>query len=98
METTPPNPSAEATPLSALATPRRRRRTPENENVRFFLPKTGSSQSKPELGQEVANESEALIEALKSGQPFYTVTVWKAVAEANGGTNPVIVKEALVRT
>lgn len=88
----------EPTPRAAVASARRRRRTQENENVRIFLPKTGSTQAKPELGQEMTSEGEALIEALKSGQPFYTVTTWKARAEANGGGNPIIVKEALVRT
>jgi hypothetical protein len=77
---------------------RRRKRGQDNSNVRFFLPKTGSSSTKPELGQEMTSESAALIEALKSGQPFYSVTTWKAVAEVNGETNPIIVKEPLVKT
>ena len=42
----------------------------------------------------MASEGEALIEAFRSGQPFYTVTVWKAVPEVNGG-NPVIMKQAV---
>jgi len=49
------------------------------------------------LGQEMANEGEALIEALKSGQPFFAVAVWKSVPEVNGGGNPVIVKQAVVQ-
>jgi hypothetical protein len=56
--------------------------------------KPGSSPDKPELGQEMASEGEALIEAFRSAQPFYTVTAWKAVPEVNGG-NPVIVKQAM---
>jgi hypothetical protein len=76
----------------------RRKRTDENANIRFFLPKPGSSAAKPELGQEMVNESEVLIEALKSGQPFFTVTAWKATPQVNGGSNPIIVKEALART
>jgi hypothetical protein len=47
----------------------------------------------PECGQEMASEGEALIEAFRTGQPFYTLTAWKAVPEVNGG-NPVIVKQA----
>ena len=72
----------------------RRRRNGNDASLRYFLIKPGSSPAKPELGQEVASEGEALIEAFKSGQPFYTVTAWKAVPEVNGG-NPVIVKQAV---
>lgn len=74
----------------------RRRRNGKDLNLRYFLIKPGSSPAKPELGQEVASEGEALIEAFKGGEPFYTVTVWKAVSEVNGG-NPVIVKQAIAQ-
>ena len=46
----------------------------------------------------MANEGEALIEAFKSGQSFYTLTAWKAATEVNGGGSPVIVKQAVART
>ena len=85
-------------PLAArsegASAPRRRRNGNDANNLRYFLVKPGSSPTKPELGQEMASEGEALIEAFKSGQPFYTVTAWKAVPEVNGG-NPVIVKQAI---
>ena len=68
-----------------------------SENVRFFLPKTGSSSEKPELGQEMASEGEALVQAFKSGQVFYTLVAWKAVPEINGN-EPKIVKQALSRS
>jgi hypothetical protein len=74
----------------------RRRRNGNDPNLRYFLVKPGSSPTKPELGQEMASEGEALIEAFKSGQPFYTLTAWKAVPEVNGG-NPVIVKQAIAQ-
>jgi hypothetical protein len=74
----------------------RRRRNGNDANLRYFLVKPGSSPAKPELGQEMASEGEALIEAFKSGQPFYTVTAWRAVPEVNGGS-PVIVKQAIVQ-
>jgi len=45
----------------------------------------------------MASEGEALIEAFKSGQQFYTLTVWKAAPEVNGGGSPVIVKQAVVQ-
>ena len=74
----------------------RRRRNGNDASLRYFLIKPGSSPARPELGQEMASEGEALIEAFKSGQPFYTVTAWKAVPEVNGG-NPVIVKQAIAQ-
>ena len=40
----------------------------------------------------MASEGEALIEAFKNGQPFYTLTTWKAAPEMSGGS-PVIVKQ-----
>jgi hypothetical protein len=76
----------------------RGKRSAANEgNLRYFLPKAGSSPAKPELGQEMASEGEALIEAFRNGQQFYTLTAWKAVPEVNG-KSPVIVKQALART
>ena len=48
------------------------------------------------FGQEMASEGEALIEAFRTGQPFYTLTAWKAVPEVNGGS-PVIVKQAVAQ-
>ena len=75
----------------------RRRRNGNDANFRYFLVRAGSSPVKPELGQEMASEGEALIEAFRTGQPFYTLTEWKAVPEVNGG-NPVIVKQAVALT
>ncbi len=74
METNVPNNSAEPASRSAGGTnARRRHRNGSDPNLRYFLPKSGSSPAKPELGQEMASEGEALIEALKSGQTFFTV-------------------------
>jgi len=85
-------------PLAAKAdganTPRRRRNG-NDANLRYFVVKPGSSPAKPELGQEMASEGEALIEAFRTGQPFYTLTAWKAVPEVNGSSNPVIVKQVV---
>jgi hypothetical protein len=75
---------------------RRRRWEMTSENVRYFLPKAGGASEKPELGQEVASEGEALVQAFKSGQVFYTLVAWKAVPEINGN-EPKIVKQALSR-
>ena len=76
-------------------TPRRRRNSNDAPG-RYFLMKPGSSPAKPELGQEMTSEGEALIEAFRTGQPFYTLTAWKAVPEVNGGS-PVIVKQAVAQ-
>ena len=98
METNAPNSSAQPASRSVGGTnARRRHRNGSDPNLRYFLPKSGSSSAKPELGQEMANEGAALIEALKSGQTFFTVAVWKSVPEVNGGGNPVIVKQAVVQ-
>jgi hypothetical protein len=98
METRPgtggPPPPAGA---GAVAAQTRRRRLSTDDDVRYFLPKPGSTPDKPELGRETASEGEALIEALKCSQPFYALTVWKAATEVNGGGHPVIVKQALKR-
>src|SRR6267143_1533496 len=74
----------------------RRRRNGDDPNLRYFLLKPGSSPVKPELGQEMASEGEALIEAFRAGQPFYTLAAWKAIPEVNG-SNPVIVKQAVAQ-
>lgn len=83
-------------PLAATRAERRRRSSAAGENARYFLPKTGSSPDRPELGQEVANEGEALVQAFKNGQVFYTVLAWKAVPEMNGD-EPKIVREVHTR-
>jgi len=69
----------------ATATPRRRRRgAAAGERVRYFLPKPGSSSQKPELGEEAASEAEALVEAFRGPQLFYTLVAWNSVPELNG--------------
>ena len=76
-----------------LARPKRRRNA-NSVPLRYFLLKAGSSAARPELGQEVASEAEALIEAFRTGQSFYTVAAWKAVPEVSEGS-PTIVKQCL---
>jgi len=80
------------------ASTRRKRRNGNETSLRYFLPKAGCSTGTPELGEEVASEGEALIQAFKTGQPFYTLAAWKAVPEVNGGGSPVIVKQAAARS
>jgi len=97
METKTPDSSAMPATTSVGGTnTRRRHRNGSDPNLRYFLPKSGSSPAKPELGQEMASKGEALIEAFKNGQPFYTLTTWKAAPEMRGGS-PVIVKQAVAQ-
>ena len=83
------SPSAPGNPVKRS---RRRRGSSAEERVRYFLPKAGSLSERPELGQEAASEGEALVEALKSGQVFYSVVAWRAVPQMNG-TEARIVKQ-----
>jgi hypothetical protein len=76
---------------------RRRRWEMSPADVRYFLPKTGTSLEHPELGREIPSENEALLESFRSSQPFYTLVAWKAVPEMEEGA-PKIVKEALKRS
>ncbi len=86
----------EATVGSSERNGRKRRWEMTGENIRYVLLTSGASSERPELGQEMASEGEALVQAFKSGQVFYTVVVWKAVPEINGN-EPKIVKQALNR-
>jgi hypothetical protein len=74
----------------------RRRWEMSSADVRFFLPKAGSSPEKPELGREVTNEGEALVESFKANQPFYTLVLWKATHEFDG-EDTKIVKQVVAR-
>src|SRR6516225_1749372 len=91
-----PKAANDTAPGTAERNGRRRRLEMTSENMRYFLPRPGSAQEKPELGEELASEGEALVQAFKSGQVFYTVVAWKAVPEINGN-EPRIVKQALSR-
>ena len=92
---TPPSTAGSST---GTAGTRRKRPSTDDGHIRYFLPKPGSALDKPELGREMTNEGEALIEAFKNGQPFYALTVLKAATEVNGGGNPVIVRQAVARS
>ena len=76
---------------------RRRRWEMTSENVRYFLPKSGTSLQKPELGDELNSEADVLVKAFKDGGVFYTLVAWTAVAEIEGN-EPKIVKQALTRS
>lgn len=79
------------------ARPRRTRRSRQQgeEVARYFLAKEGSSPSKPDLGEEVASEGEALIKAFQSKSGVvYVLHAYKAEAEMQGGS-PMLVKRPL---
>ncbi|HEY1462400.1 MAG TPA: hypothetical protein VGF44_03160 [Terriglobales bacterium] len=94
MDNKSPNTLSPAGPAPTQTGTRRKRRNDSETPVRHFLLKPGSSATNPELGQEVASEGEALIQAFKGGQVFYTLAAWKAVPEVDGSGRPVIVKQA----
>jgi hypothetical protein len=84
-------------PQSAVeaAAKRGRKSRPAEEIARYFLAKDGSSPVKPELGEEVKSEIDALIKAFQSkGNVIYIVTCFQAEAEVQGG-NPILVKRPL---
>ena len=65
-----------------------------DEGVRYFLAKEGSAADKPELGEEVKSESEAIIRSFKSNHAlFFRVAVYRADVEMNGGS-PTLVKRS----
>ena len=78
---------------------RRARAATEEESgsgARFFLSKTGTNGSSPELGRELANEGEARVEALKLGVTYYSVQEWRPVPDF-AGRNPELRREAVTR-
>jgi LAS superfamily LD-carboxypeptidase LdcB len=96
MEIAPAKPTDEKPQLASPLSAKRGRRSRQAEVVaRFFLAKEGTSPTKPELGQEAQNESDALIKAFQSkGGVIYVVTAYRAEAEVQGG-NPILVKRPL---
>ena len=65
-----------------------------NGTMRFFLAKADGRA--PVLDREVANEKEALLESLKTGQSYFAVSEWKAIADLSKEV-PQIRKEAVRR-
>jgi hypothetical protein len=84
---------SEEKPRPAAQPVKRGRKSRHSEEIsRYFLAKDGTSPSKPELGEELDNENNALIKAFQSkGGVIYVLTAYRAQAEIQGG-NPVLVK------
>ena len=78
---------------------RKRRRVPKEDGsagtIRYFLTKT-TSNGAPELDQEMPDEHQALIAALKQDRSFVSVTEWRAKVDIKKGA-PVIEKDPVVR-
>ena len=79
-----------------VSRPRRRPPAAEPDGVqpRFFLAGEAKSGQAPDLGRELQNEAEALVESLKTGKSFYTVFQYRGVADCSSG-KPQIRKEAV---
>ena len=78
--------------------PKRRQGSKEIGRVgamRYFLTKT-TSKGTPELDQEMPDEHQALIAALKQDRSFVTVKEWRAKVDIKQGA-PVIGKDPVVR-
>jgi hypothetical protein len=84
---------AEKTPTRT----RRSRTSSDDEsdrNARYFLATTSGTGGVPALDREVANEGEALVEALRLGVTFYAVQEFRAVPDFSG-RKPQLNKEAV---
>lgn len=88
-------PAQPAAAQSARPKRMRRSRQQSEEVARYFLAKDGTSPSKPELGEEVPSEGEALIKAFQSKSGVvYVLHAYKAEAEMQGGS-PILVKKPM---
>ena len=77
---------------------RRRRASKDNEvtgTIRYFLTKV-TSNGTPELDEEMPDEHQALIAALKADRSFVTVEEWRAKADKKKGVT-VIGKDPVLR-
>ena len=79
-------------------TPSKRRTASQNGDTgaaRFFLGSVPSG-GRPSLEKECPTENEALIESLRTGQSYFVVSEWKAVADLSKSI-PRIAREAIRR-
>ena len=100
-------PSAERHGMPAAAQPAKRRgrkaraakATGDTTTAvtRFFLVKNGTNGT-PELEREVEDENSALIESLKTGGTFITLSEWRPAVDNATKGRPIITKEAVSRS
>lgn len=75
---------------SQPARPARPARKPRNgqeneaQGQRFFLARSGVSGTALELDREIATEAEAIVESLKTGRTYFTVSEWRGIADFSG--------------
>ena len=69
-------------------------RSESHEATRFFLGKADGKM--PGFEREIPSEKEALLESLKTGQSYFAVSEWRAVADLSKDV-PQIRKEAVKR-
>jgi hypothetical protein len=87
------SPSAPAAPRTRIV---RRRSNPDatpGGTVRFFLSKADSN-GLPSFDKELPNESEAIVESLKTGRSYFVISEWKGLADLSKKV-PLIRKEAI---
>jgi hypothetical protein len=107
-----PRPSVEPRPAKVHGTPDakpevrpagrrglKRRRAPKDTDLattaRYFLTKPNSN-GKPEFDEEMPDENQAMIEALKRDRHFVIVTEWRSRVDVTRGA-PIIEKEPIGR-
>ena len=87
-----------AEPASAARRGKRRRITRVSESPssvqRFFLAKHGGI-GIPELDRELEDENTAMVEALKTGGNFISLSEWRPTVDNSTKGRPVITKEAV---
>ncbi len=54
------------------------------EGQRFFIAESQQANGVPELGKELATEPEAIVESLKTGLSYFTVSEWRGTADFSG--------------
>jgi hypothetical protein len=63
-----------------------------NGSVRYFLAREGATGDLPQLGKEFSKENEVLLEAMRTGLNYYTVSEWRAIPDFSG-KHPQIFKQ-----
>ncbi len=75
----------------------RTRRETGTEGQRFFLAEPQQGNGIPELGKEFATEPEAIVESLKTGLSYFTLSEWRGTADFSG-KKPELRRQGVTRT
>lgn len=75
----------------------RTRQEKGTEGQRFFLAESQQANGVPELGKEFATEPEAIVESLKTGLSYFTVSEWRGTADFSG-RKPELKRQGVSRT